>query len=136
MADIKIYGVDDIAVVIKECGTPRRSDNPTDRRIYGTSQFAMLSFSNARDDVTLYLSSLAEVEELVERIQAALAERDERALRQSQELEEICTNKTKIKRVKCAGCKKSMPQNTPKNRDFKGRSWHYACLGNKAFTFA
>ena len=41
-----------------------------------------------------------------------------------------------IKRVECAGCKKSMPQNTPKNRDFKGRSWHYACLSNKTSPFA
>ena len=64
MADINIYGVNDVGVVIKEF---QRSD--------GTAQFATLSFYNDRDDVTLFLSSLADVEGLLERIQAALAER-------------------------------------------------------------
>tara|TARA_R100001530_G_scaffold110446_1_gene77762 strand:- start:579 stop:773 length:195 start_codon:yes stop_codon:yes gene_type:complete len=49
--------------------------------------------------------------------------------------EEMMDKQNQIKRVKCAGCKKSMPQNTPKNRDFKDRSWHFACLANTALTF-
>ena len=64
MADINVYGVDDIAVGVKEF---RRHD--------GTAQFATLKFRDDRDDVTLFFTSLAEVEGLVERIQAALAER-------------------------------------------------------------
>ena len=39
------------------------------------ARFATLSLHNDRDDVTMFFTSLAEVEGLVERIQAALAER-------------------------------------------------------------
>ena len=41
----------------------------------GPARFATLSVHNDRDAVTLFFTSLAEVEGLVERIQAALAER-------------------------------------------------------------
>jgi len=64
MADINIYGVDAIAVDVKEF-----------RRHNGTAQFATLKFRDYQDTVTLFFTSLAEVEGLVERIQAALAER-------------------------------------------------------------
>jgi hypothetical protein len=64
MADINIYGVDDIAVAVMEF-----------RRSSGTPQFATLKFRDNQDTVTMFFTSLAEVEGLVERIQAALAER-------------------------------------------------------------
>ena len=64
MADINIYGVDDIAVGVKEF---RRRD--------GTAQFATLKFRDYQDTVTMFFTSLVELEGLVERIQAALAER-------------------------------------------------------------
>jgi hypothetical protein len=37
---------------------------------------------------------------------------------------------TTKRRVRCGGCRRSMAQLVPKNRDFKGRSWHYDCLAN------
>ena len=63
MADINIYGADGIAATVKEFP---RSD--------GTAQFATLTVRNSRDSVSMFFTSLAELEGLVERIQAALAE--------------------------------------------------------------
>ena len=63
MADINIHQAGALKVTVKEfC--------PYDK----PARFATLSLHNDRDDVTLFVASLAEVEELVERIQAALAE--------------------------------------------------------------
>ena len=64
MADINVYGVDDIAVAVMEF---RRHD--------GKAQFATLKFRDYQDTVTMFFTSLVELEGLVERIQAALAER-------------------------------------------------------------
>ena len=63
MADINIYGADDIAATVKEF---RRSD--------GTAPFATLAFRDSGDSVAMFFTSLAALEGLVERIQAALAE--------------------------------------------------------------
>ena len=63
MADINVYGVDDIAVGVKEF---RRHD--------GKAQFATLKFRDYQDTVTMFFTSLVELEGLVERIQSALAE--------------------------------------------------------------
>ena len=34
------------------------------------------------------------------------------------------------RRVRCGGCNRSMYENIPANRDYKGRSWHYECIAS------
>ena len=64
MADINIHQGSALTVTVKEfCPEVR------------PARFATLSLRSDQDDVTLFFGSLAEVEGLVERIQAALAER-------------------------------------------------------------
>jgi hypothetical protein len=38
--------------------------------------------------------------------------------------------RTDVRRVRCGGCGRRMPQNTRPNRDYQGRSWHYECLSD------
>lgn len=38
------------------------------------------------------------------------------------------------RKVTCPGCKRQMVQLTPKNRDSRGRSWHYSCLSDAVST--
>ena len=64
MADINIHQGSALTVTVKEFCPGEKP-----------ARFATLSLHNDRDDVTLFVASLAEVEGLVERIQAALAER-------------------------------------------------------------
>ena len=61
--DINIHQAGALKVTVKEFCPEARP-----------ARFATLSVHNDRDDVTMFFASLAEVEGLVERIQAALAE--------------------------------------------------------------
>ena len=61
--DINIHQAESLRATVKEFCTEARP-----------ARFATLSVHNDRDDVTMFFASLAEVEGLVERIQAALAE--------------------------------------------------------------
>ena len=61
--DVNIHQAESLRATVKEFCPEARP-----------AQFATLSLRIDRDDVTLFFASLAEIEGLVERIQAALAE--------------------------------------------------------------